>query len=309
MRYDIHPIGAIVHILARIKLQVLVLQEKRMKTFLNLTLFALIHFTSQSQNLYLTASGGYNVSVGKSNFDNFYYNKLVGAFYTKNKDRFEYSVGKGVNFNLGIGYTTKQDIGFELEGSYLMGMKTIGKTDYFVSDVFKKEIWGRFYRINPSIYLLQPLKKLSLKLSIGGLMGFGKMYLNQSVTYNEGMPGFQYENEFFGGYYLGFEAGLSVLYPINNKWNLFVDVNWINAYFSPMRGRVTKFVSGENDYTDILDVWDREFTYSNSVDKMFNTPEEPANMLRENFAASSIGLQVGIQWSLWTKKTTEDKSE
>lgn len=271
--------------------------------------FLLFFKMASSQNLYLTVSTGYNVSVGKSNFDNFYHNKLVGAFYTQDKERFEYSLGKGMNVNLGIGYTTKRNIGFELEGSYLMGIKTIGTTDYFVSDVFKKEIWGRFYRIVPTIYVLQPLKKLSVKIAVGGLAGFGKMYLDQSVTYNGGIPSFKYENEFSGGYYLGFKAGIGVLYPVTHKLTLSVDVNWVNAYFSPVSGRVKKFVSGGHDYTDILDVWDREFIYSNSVDKMFNTPEEPAHMLRQNFAASSIGLQIGIQWNLWKQKIEEDKPE
>nr|WP_294862511.1 hypothetical protein [uncultured Fluviicola sp.] len=280
-----------------------------MKTFLNLIFFVLIQFTSQGQNLYVTVSSGYNFSFGTSNFDNYYHNKLVGAFYTQNKDRFEYSLGKGMNVNLGIGYKIKRNIGFELEGSYLMGIKTIGKTDYFVSDVFKKEIWGRFYRISPTVYVLQSLKRLSLKVSIGALAGFGKMYLNQSVTYNGGIPSFEYENEFSGGGYLGFKAGIGIVYPINSRLNLSADLNWVNAYFSPMRGRVNKFVSGGHDYTDILDVWDREVKYSNSIDKTFYTSDEPAHMLRENFAASSIGLQVGIQWILWKKEKIEKKEE
>lgn len=277
-----------------------------MKTFLNLILFAFIHVTSQSQNLYVTASSGYNWGTNRSNFENYYHNKFVGAFYTQNKERFEYSLGKGVNFNLGIGYTIKRNIGFELEGSYLLGIKTIGETDYFVSDVFKKEIWGRFYRISPAIYILHKVKRLSLKVSIGAIAGFGKMYLNQSVTYNDGIPSFSYENEFSGGYYLGFKAGIGVVYPLNNQLSFFGELNWVNACFSPLHGRVTRFISGGNDYTDVLEVWDSEVKYSNSVDEMFSSADEPANMLRENFAASSLGLQIGIQWNLWTKKQEED---
>lgn len=244
-----------------------------------------------------------------SNFENYTYNKLVGAFYAQNKDRFKYSLGKGVNFNFGLGYTMKRNIGFELEGSYLMGIKTIGRTDFFESDIFQKEIWSRFYIINPSIYFICPLKKLSMKMSIGGLTGFGKMYLNQSVTYNGGISSFEYENEFSGGYYAGFKAGIGVMYPINSRLNLSFDVNWINAWFSPTRGSVTKFVSGGHDYTDILDVWDREVKYSNSSDKQFYNPNEPAHMLRENFVANSIGLQVGVQWSLWQRSVVSKIDE
>jgi hypothetical protein len=278
-----------------------------MKTILTLLLFILFQSNnSWSQNLYVTASSGYNFSFNKSNFDNFTYNKLVGAFY-HNKDRFAYSLGKGVNFNLGVGYTTKYNVGFELEGSYLMGIKTTGKTDFYVSDIFLKEIWGHFYRISPGIYFLQPLKKLLLKMSIGGLAGFGKMYFNQSVTYNDGVSSFEYENQFSGGYYLGFRAGIGVLYPINNRLNLSCEVTLVNAYFSPIRARVTKFTSGGHDHTDFLDVWDREINYSDSRDKTFYNPNEPAHMLRENFAASSIGLQLGIQWILWEKPAKEEE--
>lgn len=280
-----------------------------MRTTLIVLFFLFQINLSQSQNLYVTASSGYNFSFGTSNFDNYNYNKLVGVFYPGTKERFEYSLGKGVNFNIGIGYRIKQNIGLELEGSYLMGLRNIGETDYFVSDVLKKEIWGRFYRISPVIYVLQPIKKLSLKLSIGALVGFGKMYLNQSVTYNGGIPSFEYENEFSGGTYLGFKAGIGVLYPINNHLSLSMDLNWVNAYFSPMRGRVKKFISGGNDYTDDLYVWDREVRFSNKIDKMFYTQDDPAHMLRKNFAASSIGLQVGIQWNLWTKIKSKDEVE
>jgi len=254
--------------------------------------------------LYLTASTGYNLSFGKSNFENYTYNKLVGAFYTQNKNLFEYSLGKGMNFNIGVGYTTKRHIGFELEGSYLLGMKTVGISQiYDEYDIFQKEIWGRFYRISPSVHLICPLKELSIKMSVGGLIGFGKMYFNQQT------PSFRYDNEFSGGYCLGFKAGIGISYQVIGNLNLFADITLTNAYFSPTNGRVTKFVSGGHDYTDILDTWDREVVYYNSVDEQFSTPDEPAHMLRENFAASSIGLQVGIQWSLWRKKEKEEKTD
>lgn len=260
---------------------------------------------SFGQQLHLAASSGYNWGANRSDCENFLYNKLVGVFYPQNKERFYYSAGKGMNFNLGLGYTTKRNIGIALEGSYLLGTKNAEETNYFGTDVFKKEIWGRFYRINSEIYIVQPIQKWSLRIAVGGLIGFGKMYLVQSATYNEGILSFQYRNEFSGGYSVGFKAGLSAQYPVSKQLNVFLDLNWINAYFSPTRMRVTKFVSGEYDYTDNLDVWDREVRYSNSVDKVFYSPDEPAHMLRERFAASSIGLQLGVQWVLWRKGDKE----
>lgn len=280
--------------------------RKSMKSILILSFASLLYFSSWSQNLYLTASTGYNFGSNRANFENYTYNKLVSAFYPSTRDRFRYSLGKGMNLNVGIGYTTKYNIGFELEVSYLMGLKTIGKTEYIAEDVFKKEIYGRFYSINPSVHFINKLKKSSLKMYVSGLVGLGKMYLNQEEIYqNESL--FEYENEFYGGYYIGFKAGIGVLHPINDRLNLSFDVNWINAYFSPDRAKVSKFVSGGNDYLDDLEPWEKEIVYLESLSKPPYNSNEPLPRLRENFAASSIGLQVGIQWNLWTKSKSKEE--
>ena len=279
-----------------------------MKPILTLLLFILFQITnSWSQNLYLTASSGYNFSCGTSNFENYFHNNLVSAFYPyMSIDRVKYSLGKGMNFNVGLGYTTKHNIGFELEGSYLLGTKTIGRSEYIENDIFQKEIWGRFYRINPSVHVICPLKKISMKICIGGLLGFGKMYLNQEAIY-QGVSWFKYENEFSGGYYAGFKAGVGLTYPLGERLNLSFDVNWINAWYSPTKARITKFMNGNYDDTNDISVWERETIYSNSVQKGPHNPNEPAHMLRENFAASSIGLQLGIQWILWKKPAKDEE--
>ena len=68
-------------------------------------------------------------------------------------------------------------------------------------------------------------------------------------------------------------------------------------------------MENSNDKTHLLSVWERETLFTNSIGKGPYNPDAPAQRLRENFSASSVGLQVGIQWNLWTKKTEEDKPD
>ena len=288
----------------------LLLQEKRMKTHLNLILFAFIHFASQSQNLYLTASSGYNWGTNRSNFENYTYNKWVSVVYPYDKDRTTYSLGKGMDFNIGIGYTTRHKIGFELAGSYMHGFKTIAESQYVdtIDDVFRKEIYGRFYKINPSLHFVSELKSISFKMSLGATVGFGKMYLNQEGVY-QGKSWVRYENEFSGGTYFGLRAGLAVSYTIGKRMHFFADMNWTNAYYSPAKGEVVKFMTGDENNTDVLKPWEREVIYTNSIEGPPYDPNQPLKRLKERFSASSIGLQVGIQWDLWTKKQEEDKKD
>lgn len=274
-----------------------------------IVIFALFQANlSQSQNLYLTASNGYNFGSNRAPFKNYTYNKWVSVVYPYEIDRCDYSLGKGTDLNLGLGYTMKNHIGFELEGSYLLGIKTTGKSQYIADDVFKKEIWGRFYRLNPSVNWIYPMEKFSVKMSFGGLFGFGKMHLNQEAVYKS-ETWMLYENEFSGGVYWGFNAGIGMLYPINDRLNLGVDISWVNAYYSPARARITKYMDGPNDNTNKISVAERESVYSNSVESAPYNPDMPSQRLKENFAASSIGLQVGIQWNLWTGKKEEDREK
>jgi hypothetical protein len=279
-----------------------------MRTALNLILASLFCVNSWSQGLYLSASTGYNFGVNRSNFENYTINKLVSVFYPYEIDRDPYSLGKGANFSLGLGYTTKHHIGFELEGSYLLGLKTIAKSQYIADDIFQKEIWGRFYRINPSIYFINQFNKFSLKLTLGGLVGFGKMYLDQKAIYKD-VEWFSYKNEFRGGSYLGFRIGTGVLIPINRRLNFSFDVNWMNAHFSPGKSKITKFMNGPYDYTDKISTGEKEINYSSSIKYEPYDPNQPSHALKKYFEASSIGLQVGVQWSLWKKKEKEEKEE
>ena len=263
---------------------------------------------SYGQNLYLTASSGYNLGTNKSNFENYTYNKWIAVVYPYDKDRVAYSLGKGVDFNIGIGYTTRYKIGFELAGSYLYGLKTMGSSQYIEDDIFKKEIYSRFYRISPSVHFIHELKRISLKMSLGGIVGFGKMYLNQEAIYKD-EPWVQYENEFSGGIYFGLKAGIGVSYRIGKRLSLFADLNWVNAYYSPSKAQVTKFMSEGKDYTDILEPIERETEYVNSVEAPPYDTKMPYKKLHERFAASSIGLQVGIQWILWSKLSDKKEAE
>lgn len=276
-----------------------------MKTFLNLTLFALIHFTSQSQNLYVRASTGYNFPAARSNIENYLMNKWVAVVYPYNVDRFQYSLGKGQNINVELGYTTKHNIGFELNFSYLRGIKNIHEGIYFENDIFRRELWGQFYAVNPGVHLLCPLGKASLKIYVSGVFGMGNMYFNQIGIFN-GEEWMRYENKFSGGYYLGFKAGVDFIYPITNRWSLFLNVNWVNANYSPARAK-TKYVESSIDKTHLLSVGERETTFTNSIEKGQYNPDVPSQRLRENFAASSIGVQLGIQFGLWNK--ANDKEE
>lgn len=278
-----------------------------MKPFLPFLLILLFQTTiSWSQNLYLTASTGFNLGANKANFENHTYNKWVSVVYPYEIDRHEYSLGKGASFNLGLGYTTRYRIGFELEGSYLLGLKTIGKSEYFPDDIFQKEIWGRFYRISPGIHFIHEWDKISLKMSLGGLVGFGKMHLDQKAIYKD-VTWFDYQNEFTGGSYIGFRIGTGVLIPLNERLNFSLDVNWINAHFSPGHAKLTKNMIDGKDYLDKISTSEKEINYSSSITYEPYDPDKPSQALKKYFEASSIGLQVGIQWSLWKKvsKTTE----
>lgn len=276
-----------------------------MRIFLNLSFAALLSFTSQSQNMYVRASTGYNFPAARSNMENYLMNKWVGIVYPYNADRFQYSLGKGQNINVELGYTTKHNLGFELNFFYLRGMKNIHEGIYFENDIFRRELWGQFYAVNPGVHIVCPLGKASLKMNVSGVFGMGNMYFNQIGIFN-GEEWMRYENKFSGGYYLGFKAGVDFIYPISNRWSLFLNVNWVNANYSPTKAK-TKYMDSSIDKTHLLSVGERETIFTNSIEKGQYNQDVPSQRLRENFAASSIGLQVGIQWSLWHKEKNKEE--
>lgn len=275
---------------------------------MKITLFVLTFFVfriSTAQELSVSVSSGYNHKVAGGTFATYQQNYLVGAFFPYSVEYSTYSLGKGINTNLGIHYTTKRNFGIQIEGSYLHGLSTTNVSTYSNNNYFRKEIYSRFYRVISQFYFDHEINKVNIQFHAGIIINWGTFSLEEE-NYSSSSSYFKYKNVFSGGVSAGIITGITSNFKINDKLSFFIDLNLINSSHSPLKRKTTEMFHGESNVLETFPIAYKEIEYSNSYEPVYplNT-NEIAKGLRFKTPNSSIGLQIGVNFQLWKKAEKE----
>lgn len=271
-----------------------------------IVMFISLFSVAAYSQFYINVGGGYNLGIANQSL-------LTNSESSGNILKIEnikVSLGKGLNFGLNIGYMFNNNLGIELQCSYLLSDETFGEdksnytffgTNYY--DYVKTSIKSNMFRINPSIIIAGGFEKLDPYAKFGVILGFG------SIIYNGLME--EYENDQLqdrsieewklnGGMAFGISSAVGLMYHISDLISVYGELDLIGMSYAPTKGVMTKYTINGADQLPNLETIDKEIDFIDDITYDFDNPPssaEPDKQLKEYMPFSSIGLNIGVRFS------------
>lgn len=289
---------------------------KQLQT-LAIGVFLLLGFTSiHAQGIYFNAKAGYNFGLAGQDPYDYYYdyesfrNDNTGERRTDSKRKKGFSMGKGINIDLGAGYNFNKHIAVELNASYLFAGKVATNEKYSRITGANTEVdtyvytWSsNMLRLIPAIKLSAGFETINPYAKLGLLMGFGSMKLTEEVNYNSvAYAGTSnYTTKYQGGVAIGLSSALGVSYQVSDQLALVLELNLVSMSHAPNK---SKYIQYEEDGIDLLPtlttneketIYKNETTYSTTA--VINE-SQPNEELKIKLPFSSYGIHFGIQFQL-----------
>ncbi len=251
-----------------------------------------------AQGLYMKINVGYGFKMGSQSLAGFQNEKE-----TNNSDevtQVNVSMGKGLNFCGTLGYMFNKNLGIDMGFSYLFGMKTKSKYEYFGSygqEELTMSFAGRMIRINPAIVVAGGFEKIDPYAKFGLIVGVGSFISEANYEYDQ--------NEVYtkivynGGVSLGFNAATGVIFQLNDRISLFAEAELINMSYAPTKGKVKKATLNGMDKLSSLTTSEKEYEFVKTIDYEDNQfDSEPSKMLKQKYPFGSIGINAGLRIKL-----------
>ena len=256
--------------------------KKSLKLFVILSFnIFFINTNGYSQNMYIIAGSGYNLSAGADR---------LGTSSSSGKVKNVYGTfGEGLTFNAGIGGMFNEHIGCELIFSVLSG-RGIKYYDYSsYSEGFSS---SHLIRAIPALKLtfgnkIKPYAKFGVLISVNNEINF------ESSSTDNSFPGYTTTRaekaHYSGGLSTGVMGAFGFDFIISKKISIFSEINTINQTWGPGKVEYTSSVTVNGQYsssssTEIL------------VDEIANGPSQSNERLKPILPFGSIGIQAGVKF-------------
>ncbi len=195
-----------------------------------MSLFATVLF---AQKTYVTVNAQYGFSTGNP-LNSI---SITQTGTTKTTEINHGSLGNGLSAGGAFGYMFTNNIGAELGISYFSGGKY--EASYSAPNYTDSETYSsKMLQINPSLIISAGLKKINPYAKFGLVMGSGSiMYVGNG---NDNGDIIVTKIKYNGGLAWGLNAGVGVLYSLNDKMSLFGQVNMTDMTYAPTKGEYTE---------------------------------------------------------------------
>ncbi len=275
------------------------------KTTLTITLllFSIFNYAQQNKGFYLSFNTGYNLESNKQNNQVIYGGNPVPLISSNQisdaKSDFSvpsFSLGKGFNAQANVGYQWNQNIGLELGINYLWGGKTNFKQTSYNGNFTNTSISSTMLQFKPALVLQTQLEKINLYTKIGAVVGTGSIIIEQTEHTN--FSNSTLKETMDGGLAFGYQGSLGVSYPLNDKISLFGELNLVSLNYAPTKGIFNEFTTNGIDQLAGMDINEKEFEYVKTINDDLENVNAPTKLIKTTYSYSSIGMNVGIKYSL-----------
>lgn len=270
------------------------------KVFAGAGFLVLLGLQAQAQGLYTKLGGGYNVGIGGGNGQNHTYtrtgNPQAGIQATEEVEWVQINLGQGLTGSGAVGFMFSEQVGAELELSYLHGgdnevtQKNINEDPTFGSaSTFNSNLYSRLWLLQPSVVLNADFSekvdlygKFGISLSKGHIIAVSNMDAGQD-TYTE--------TKYDGGFGFGFQAALGLAVNISEKTGIYTEIKMNNLSYAPTDYHlVKKTINGEDKTdTETRDIpMEESFTNINGQREVY---------LKSAFPYSFVGFNLGLRYS------------
>ena len=254
-------------------------------------------FTSlHAQGLFVKINAGYGLKASSQNMTGF--TNQTSATGSITREQVNISFGKGFNFGAGVGYMFSENIGAELDVSYLLGGKSLAHQTYTggYSDL---TFYARFLRLNPSLIISAGSGNISPYIKMGVLFGMGSItyifddYDDGDILY--------FKNKLNGGISFGLTSGIGANFSLSDMLSIFGELNMVNMSYAPKKGEITEYTSnGINQLPDLTTKQkETEYLKEFTVSTANPTPDsQPSQALSQKMPFGSVGLNIGVKINL-----------
>jgi hypothetical protein len=238
------------------------------------------------------------------------------------------SMGRGFSFSASGSYFLEKNLSLELGYQFMLSpnilFEKIDEPDYSTESVAR--IISHYAKLGPALYM--PLKRTELVLSsrLGILIPLGRYFTIESsseINYKQ----FQYaqatwQTEKYRVHFSpGFYASLDAAYPIGKKVSVFSEVEIQLATVTYKSSEIIKYKSVTNDLMNEysyglynLTTSERYSNYLKELTSEDNIPtspdfdeDQPTDKLTRRLSASSVGIHVGIIYTVRWKDLVHKK--
>lgn len=273
---------------------------------LTLVMFISLFSVAAYSQFYINVGGGYNLGIANQSL-------LQNYESTDNIDKVEnvkISLGKGLDFGLNLGYMFNDNLGIDLQCSYLLGDESAGESKYTYTffntkyyDYEKTSIKSQMLRVNPSIIIASGFGKLDPYAKFGVILGFGSItsnYLSEEYEDDQLQDKTVQEWKLNGGMAFGLSSALGLMYHISDLISVYGELNIVGMSYAPTKGVMTEYTINGSDYLPNLTTNDKEIDFVDDITYDYNNPPstaEPSKELKTYLPYSSIGLNIGVRFS------------
>jgi opacity protein-like surface antigen len=276
------------------------------KTILMVAVVIAVTATSATaQKFYVKLGGGYSFGAGKaSNIEGLGYDYSYDGT-TRTTTEVPFSLGKGVNLDLGVGYMFNEYIGLELGARNLFGLsnefKDNNSSGGYTDNTTTKVSYSSLALI-PALKVVAPLgETFSLYSRIGislPLTGKATRETSETDNYGGSTTTRESEAEVTSYFKLGYAAAFGVNIALSQNFSLFGEISALAASFTTKEGTLTKYNVNGQDQLSGMDIHDKKTEYKKEYTSGgSNDPNTPDQDVAFTLPASSVGLTVGIQIS------------
>ena len=261
-----------------------------MKKNLFYTIFTLLIYSNSSsqRNLYIGAQTGFHFQTNPTNVD------FLVNFNNNFEEKKSFTLGGGFRGGILMGFLISDNVGVELGINYQQGNK-VNFLDNNNVRTIEASVQNNSIQFTPSILINPGLEFINPYAKFGLLITSNETnmeYLTRNTNENRIS-----EYKFTGGLSFGFYSALGVSIPLSENINLFSEMSYSMANFSPSTGSLeAASINGNAVNVRILTNSERYISFVDKIDYNAPTdPNEPSKLISTNFSISSVGLCLGTR--------------
>ena len=262
----------------------------------------LIGFNSQAQGFYAKAGAGFNFGIGSRNGEKTTIARTQNPqdFTVQTIEQAEWvkvNFGKGLTGNGAVGYMFNEQLGAELELSYLAGGKNetyFENTNQYSSlgtdsTILAAKSYARMLMLQPSLIISTDLsEKLDLYGKFGIVISRGHIMSSSALSGDQDV---ETEGRYEDGWGFGFQAALGLTCALGEQYALFSEVRMSNLSYTPTNFHLLKKTDSGEDITATL-------PQDTPLEDDYTNVNGQRNVgLKASYPFSHVGISIGLRYN------------
>lgn len=248
------------------------------------------------QGAYVSVNGGYGFAWNAQDLGELEFYKEASTANSTTLERVPVSLGQGFNFGGAFGYMFNDNIGAQIDVSYLIG-KEHSVSGTWPDARYEYKLSSQMWRFTPAIIITPGFDRFNPYGKIGLSVGVGHVIEDMEII--DDMDVIKGKARLDGGVSFGLNTAFGVDYILNENFTLFSQVTLYSMTYAPEKGELTEISLNGADILHQLTTNEKEIEYVDKYTYSHTSPEPdsaPSKELKHNLPFSSLGVNIGLRF-------------